>query len=122
MDKYTIELNAARKDSDYIQNRELNAKSPVVEVFSAMVEGKTLPNLGDRTDKAVKYIKDLGAKSAAGDFTAMAELNAIRRYTIEPLVDEELRLMVGSFFAVANRPMSRNLIIVFSSYMFDVRK
>ena len=50
MDKYTIELNAARKDSDYIQNRELNAKSPVVEVFSAMVEGKTLPNLGDRTD------------------------------------------------------------------------
>ena len=46
MDKYTIELNAARKDSDYIQNRELNAKSPVVEVFSAMVEGKTLPNLG----------------------------------------------------------------------------
>ena len=103
MDKYTIELNAARKDSDYIQNRELNAKSPVVEVFSAMVEGKTLPNLGDRTDKAVKYIKDLGAKSAAGDVAAMAELNAIRRYTIEPLVDEELRLMqvFGDFEQIA---------------------
>ena len=28
MDKYTIELNAARKDSDYIRNANLNSKSP----------------------------------------------------------------------------------------------
>jgi hypothetical protein len=103
MDKYTIELNAARKDSDFFQNPKLNAKSPIVEVFTAMAEGKTLPNLGKNTDESVRRIKELGAKSAAGDFSAMAELNAIRRYAIEPLVDEELRLMqiFGDFEQIA---------------------
>src|SRR5574344_1930253 len=103
MDKYTIELNAARKDSDFFQNPKLNAKSPIVEVFTAMAEGKTLPNLGKNTDESVRRIKELGAKSAAGDFSAMAELNAIRRYAIEPLVDEELRLLqiFGDFEQIA---------------------
>ena len=93
MDKYTIELNAARKDSDYIRNTELNAKSPVVEVFTSMVEGKKLPDFGTSTDKAVNYIKELGVKASNGDFSAVAELNMIRRYSIEPLVEEELRLL-----------------------------
>ena len=94
MDKYIIELNAARKDSDYNRNHDLNAKSPVVEIFTAMVEGKKLPDFGkETTDKAVNYIKDLGMKAVNGDYSAAAELNAIRRYTIEPLVEEELRLL-----------------------------
>ena len=94
MDKYIIELNAARKDSDYNRNRELIAKSPVVEIFSAMVEGKKLPDFGkDTTDKAVNYIKDLGVKAVNGDFSAAAELNTIRTYSIQPLVEEELRLL-----------------------------
>lgn len=93
MDKYTIELNAARKDSDYIRNANLNSKSPVVEVFNSMVEGKKLPDFGSATDKAVNYIKELGTKASVGDYSAAAELNAIRRYAIEPLVAEELRLL-----------------------------
>ena len=35
---YTVELNSARKDADYVTS-QLNAKSPVVEVFSAMASG-----------------------------------------------------------------------------------
>lgn len=104
MDKYTIELNAARKDSDYIQNRELNAKSPVVEIFSAMAEGRDLSSFRkDVADRGVNYIKELGSRANNGDYSAVAELNMIRKYTIQPLVDEELRLLqiFGDFEQIA---------------------
>ena len=94
MDNYTIELNAVRKDRDYLRNAELNAKSKVVEIFSAMVGGKTMPDFGKETvDKAVNYIKELGVKATNGDFSAIAELNMIRTYSIQPLVEEELQLL-----------------------------
>ena len=76
---YTVELNSARKDADYVTS-QLNAKSPVVEVFSAMASG---------TDVGAKY----GAKADMGDFHAVAELNTIRRFAIEPKLMEEIKLM-----------------------------
>ena len=41
---YTFELNNARKDDMFTTN-QVKAKSPVVEVFSAMADGKELSSL-----------------------------------------------------------------------------
>lgn len=87
----TYELNNLRKDSD-IPGR-INKQSPVVEVFSAMVKGEELSKFGAKADKAVSYIKELGSRADAGDFTAVAELNSLRRFVIEEPVMQELKLL-----------------------------
>lgn len=88
-----IELNNVRKDADYITNSQIKANSPVVEVFSAMVKGEQVGKLGKYADKAVAYIKELGSRAEAGDTAAVAELNTIRRYVIEPEVLKEMKLL-----------------------------
>lgn len=89
----TIELNNVRKDANYITNSQIKATSPVVEVFSAMVKGEEIGKLGKYADKAVAYIKELGSRAEAGDTAAVAELNTIRRYVIEPEVLKEMKLL-----------------------------
>lgn len=94
---YTIELNSARKDADFA-NSQLHAKSPVVEVFSAMVEGR---EVGKNADKVVNHIKGLAEKAQMGDYSAVAEINTIRKYVIEPKLMEEIKLL-GLFGAYQN--------------------
>lgn len=93
--KTTFELNNQRKDADYISNTQLNKFSPVSEVFSAMVDGKSLSslNLGAKADAAVSYIKKLGERAENGDFGAVAELNTLRRFYIEQPVLDEIKLL-----------------------------
>lgn len=86
---YTIELNSARNDADFV-NAKLNAKSPVVEVFSAMVNGR---EVGKNADKVVKHIKNLAEKAQIGDYSAVAEINTIRKYVMEPVLMEEIKLL-----------------------------
>ena len=87
----TFEMNNARKD---VGNPQIKRTSPVVEVFSAMVNGRTLPVYNDDTaDKAVAYIKDLASKAGNGDMSANAELNQIRREILEPAILEEMKLL-----------------------------
>lgn len=89
---YTFEMNNARKD---VGNPEIKRTSPVVEVFSAMVEGRQLPVFKDAdvADKAVEYIKGLASKAGNGDLSASAELNQIRREILEPAVLEEMKML-----------------------------
>ena len=87
----TYELNNLRKDSD-IPGR-INKQSPIVEVFSAMVNGEELSKFGAKADKAVSYIKELGSRADAGDFTAVAELNSLRRFVVEAPIMQELKLL-----------------------------
>ena len=96
----TYELNNLRKDSDYL-NRDMRATSIVSEVFSAMVKGQTVGAIKG-ADKAVNYIKELGVRAENGDFTAVAELNTLRRFVIEtPLLQEMKMLSIfGSYQAV----------------------
>lgn len=90
---YTVELNSARRDADYVTG-QLNAKSPVVEIFSAMASGADIgAKYGARADKVVEHIKSLAAKADVGDPYAVAELNTIRRFAIEPKLMEEIKLM-----------------------------
>ena len=88
----TFELNNLRKDADYFNNK-FTKSSPVVEVFSAMVNGQELTRFGKTADKAVAYIKDLGSRAENGDFNAVAELNTLRRFVVEAPVMEEIKLL-----------------------------
>ena len=93
---YTFELNNERKDTNFASGK-VKEKSPVVEVFSTMVAGKELSSLnkkyGKYTDIAANYIKDLNAKASTGDSSAISELNEIRRFTMQPILAQEIRLL-----------------------------
>ena len=88
-----FELNNVRRDSGVVLKNNISAHSPVVEVFSAMVNGESLDRFGKKADVAVNHIKDLGNRAQNGDFTAVAELNTIRRFVIESPVMEEIKLL-----------------------------
>lgn len=100
MFKTTYELNNAHKDSDIFDGK-FNKKSPVVEVFSAMVRGEELEKFGKKGDKAVEYIKKLGNRADCGDGMAIAELNTLRTYMIETPILEEIKLL-GIFGSYQN--------------------
>jgi hypothetical protein len=88
----TYELNNIRKDSDLFNNKFAKT-SPVVEVFSAMVNGEELSRFGAKADKAVNYIKELGARADNNDYSAVAELNTLRKFAIETPLLQELKLL-----------------------------
>lgn len=88
----TYELNNLRKDADMFDGK-FTKTSPVVEVFSAMVNGQELSKFGAKADAAVNYIKDLGSRAENGDYTAVAELNTLRRFDIETPIMEEIKLL-----------------------------
>lgn len=98
---YTFELNNARKDSNFASGK-IHANSPVVEIFSAMVDGKDLSRYGAKADVAAKYIKELGEKAQNNDFAAMAELNEIRKFAMQPKLLQEIKLLglFGSYQAL----------------------
>lgn len=88
----TFEMNNIRKDADYT-NGKITKHSPVVEVFMALANGESLDKFGKKADKAVDYIKNLGSRAENGDYTAVAELNTIRRFAIESPIMEEMKLL-----------------------------
>ena len=90
---YTFELNNERKDSNFVSNTNLHGKSAVVEVFSAMAQGKDLAPYGKKADVAAKYIKELNNKASNGDLNAVSELNEIRRFAMEPVLLKEMKLL-----------------------------
>ena len=89
---YTFELNNERKDANFVSGK-VNGKSAVVEIFSAMVNGKDLAPFGKKADVAANYIKELNTKASMGDETAKSELNEIRRFAIEPVLMQEIKLL-----------------------------
>ena len=89
---YTIELNNERRDSEF-ESGKVNGKSAVVEIFSAMVNGKELSSYGKKADAAAKYIKELNSKATGGDPVAISELNTIRRLAIEPVLLQEIKML-----------------------------
>lgn len=88
----TYELNNLRKDADIFDGK-FTKSSPVVEVFSAMVNGESLERFGAKANKAVSYIKELGERAENGDYSAVAELNTLRRFIIEAPILEEIKLL-----------------------------
>ena len=89
---YTFELNNERKDANFASGK-VNKNSPVVEIFSAMTKGKDLAPFGKKGDVAAKYIKELNSKASTGDLNAISELNEIRRFVMEPVLLQEIKLL-----------------------------
>ncbi len=88
----TYELNNSFKDSNVAT--KIKEGSPVVEVFSAMVQGKDLSKFNKGVaDRAVTYIKELGARAENGDAQAVVELNTLRRFTISAPIMEQIKLL-----------------------------
>lgn len=86
------EINNARKDANFYNGR-VTKTSPVVEIFSAMINGKSLDRFGKKADVGVNYIKNLYSKAENNDSNAIAELNTIRRFTIETPILEEIKML-----------------------------
>lgn len=98
---YTFELNNERKDANFVSGK-VNGKSAVVEIFSAMTNGKDLSTYGKKADVAAKYIMELNSKAASGDLTAISELNELRRFAMEPVLLKEIKLLgiYGNYKAI----------------------
>ena len=94
----TYELNNLRKDAEMFSGK-FRKTSPVVEIFSAMVNGQEVGKFGKAADQTVAYIKELGSRAENGDGAAIAELNTLRRFVIEaPLMEEMKALSIfGSY-------------------------
>lgn len=98
---YTFELNNERKDADFVSGK-VNHHSPVVEIFTAMADGKDLSPYGKKADAVAKYIKELCSKAAAKDLNAISEMNEIRRFAMEPILKKEIKLLsiYGNYKAI----------------------
>jgi len=105
----TFELNNVRRDSEY-SNGRVKETSPLVEVFSRLAAGKDLEPLNGKlkdsqgrvvnnVDTFVKHIQHLAYEAGGGNAYAATEINEIRKYAIQPLLQEELKLLtwMGNF-------------------------
>lgn len=101
---YILEINNERKDENYAR-RQIRQNSVVNEVFSAMVNGKDVAPVGKKEEvaAATKWIKEQSSKASNGDPVATAELNAVRRMVIEPVLMQEIKLLsiFGSYTPLA---------------------
>ena len=89
---YSFELNNERRDANYVSGK-INGKSAIVEIFTAMKNGKDLSPFGKKADVAAKYIMELNTKASNGDLTAISELNELRRFSMEPVLLQEIKLL-----------------------------
>ena len=98
---YTFELNNERRDANFVSGK-VNGKSAVVDIFSAMVNGKDLAPYGKKADVAANYIMELNSKASAGDLTSISELNELRRFVMEPVLMQEVKLLgiFGNYKAI----------------------
>ena len=91
---YTFELNNERRDASFVSGK-INVNSPVVEVFSAMTDGRELPKFKNKNtaDAAAKYIKELNSRAATNDQVAISEINELRRFKMQPVLMQEIKLL-----------------------------
>ena len=89
---YTMELNNERKDANFVSGK-INGKSAIVEIFSAMRDGKDLAPYGKKADVAAKYIMELNEKASNNDLSAISELNELRRFSMQPVLLQEIKLL-----------------------------
>ncbi len=104
MDYKIFELNTVNNVRDDMFNSKVKATSPVVEVFSALAQGKTLNGIDKNVaDKSVAHIKELAGAAQGGDQKAVSELNAIQRFAIEPKLLEAIRIFdfMGTYHTVS---------------------
>jgi len=82
------------------ENPNMKRTSPIVEVFSAMVNGTNLSDIKNVDTKAVnassKKLLEMCSLASQGSESAISEINAIRREIIQPELLKEIK-MLGLF-------------------------
>lgn len=104
-----VECNSATFDAKFPN------KNKVIEVFSALVQGKDTTKYGKGVDQTVSYVKELGERIGNGDVSAVSELNALRTYTVKPILTQDIKLLgvFGNF-----QPLGANESIEVEAYDF----
>lgn len=98
-----FEMNTVNNVKDTAGASKVKSTSPVVEVFSALIQGKSVSGMdGKVVDKSVAHIKELAGRSIDGDSQAVSELNAIQRFAIEPKLIEAIKIFnfMGTYKSV----------------------
>ena len=110
---YEINMADARAD---MNTGRVNRDSKIVEVFSALSEGRR-PDVDDKTkDKCVKALHEMASKAMDGDIVARSEINSIVRFTIEPKLLEVVRLFdfMGTY-----RQVGYNEAVMMKTYNYE---
>lgn len=94
-----FELNTINNVEDNNVNAKITSRSPVVEIFSALVTGQDVSKFGKKVDTAVSYLKTLSERAQSGDTVAVSEINTIVKYAIEPKLLEAIKIFdfMGSY-------------------------
>lgn len=82
-----IELNNIKT------NKQITEKSPIVEIFSAMIKGQDTTKYGEKANRAYTQIKKLASDAEAGDGRARVELNTITSVMVEAPLLQRLQLL-----------------------------
>ena len=123
MNNYSFELNNAKNDTTFATGK-INEKSPVVEVFSAMVDGKDLSKFNKAmADKAVGYIQTLGKRAETNDQSAISEINEIRKFVIQPKLLQEIKLLglFGSYKALGWNDTAELETVTYNNVRSDIQ-
>lgn len=88
----TFELNNEQRSANFVSGK-IGAHSTVTNVFCDMVDGKDLSKYGKSADASVAYIKELNSRANQNDQVAVAELNELRRFRLQPAVLEDMKLL-----------------------------
>ena len=91
MSAQDVEINQLTNN----KNREYKGKK-MVEIFTALTQGKDVSKYGKDVDKCIDTIKQLGKVATNGNYIqqvqAMAEINSIRTLSIETPLQERLSI------------------------------
>ena len=99
MTSFELNMDNVVNDSDVYKSPTLNAKSRGVEIFSALAAGEDLSKFGADVDAVVEHCQELAKRALQKDGAAIAEINSIVRYAIEPRLLERIKLFnfMGKF-------------------------
>lgn len=97
-----FELNNVQRDRAY-DTSKITKNSPVAETFAAWVTDENFSRIApEKVEASKSYIMGLGAKAMNGDSMAVAELNTLRRITIEEETLKAITLMSRVFGSTTN--------------------
>lgn len=92
-----LEINNAVQSKAFIPAQftalEANSETRISDVWGSFVAGESLDKYGKRGNKAMKLIGGLIAEAQINNPTAIAELNELRRITIQPRLLKEVQLL-----------------------------
>lgn len=83
--------------------RNYNEKSPLIEIFSAMIQGNDTSKYGDKANRTYEHIKSLANAAKSGNGEAKVELNSITKIQIQAPLLQRLQLFnfMGNVINVA---------------------